>query len=69
VVWEEVAGCVLRSTWDYHLPRADFLEWVDRVAALTRLWNPARVVRWNGHKSYLRDLERRGIAWVPPSCD
>jgi glutathione synthase/RimK-type ligase-like ATP-grasp enzyme len=29
------------------------------------LYNPAGIVRWNTHKSYLRDLERRGVPIVP----
>ncbi|HEX3344726.1 MAG TPA: hypothetical protein VHS09_09150, partial [Polyangiaceae bacterium] len=29
------------------------------------LWNPAGVVRWNAHKSYLLDLEARGVPVVP----
>ncbi|MGD0257733.1 MAG: hypothetical protein ABSB90_07645 [Thermoplasmata archaeon] len=65
VVWNEFDAAVLRSTWDYHLRRAEFLDWVDEVARATRLWNPAPVVRWNSHKSYLRDLQRRGVAIVP----
>ena len=33
--------------------------------ATTDLWNPAPVVRWNSHKSYLIDLADRGVDVVP----
>jgi len=59
--WESAAAVVIRSTWDYHLRRAEFLTWVDRVAAATTLHNDARVVRWNSHKRYLDELAKRHI--------
>ncbi|HMA36602.1 MAG TPA: hypothetical protein VKY74_19260 [Chloroflexia bacterium] len=65
VDWAAVPLCVIRSTWDYHLRRAAFLAWATRVAAVTALWNPAPLVRWNTHKSYLRDLAARGVPTVP----
>jgi hypothetical protein len=62
--WGDFDACVIRSTWDYHLRRDAFLGWVDRTAEVTHLWNPAGLIRWNSHKSYLRDLERRGVPIV-----
>jgi glutathione synthase/RimK-type ligase-like ATP-grasp enzyme len=56
---------LLRSTWNYSEHPAEFLAWVDRTSARTPLWNPATVVRWNAHKSYLLDLEARGVPVVP----
>jgi hypothetical protein len=56
---------VIRSTWNYAERPADFLAWVDRVAARSTLWNQRETVRWNAHKSYLLDLEARGIPVVP----
>ena len=63
--WAEFDAAVVRSTWDYHLRHAEFLAWLDRVATLTRLWNPPALVRWNSHKSYLADLARSGVPVVP----
>lgn len=60
--WSSVDVAVLRSTWDYHLRHHAFLEWVQRVP---RLLNPSRVVLWNSHKGYLKELEARGIQTVP----
>jgi hypothetical protein len=63
--WEDFDRCVLRSTWDYHRKFAEFNAWLDRVEPLTELWNPPPILRWNVRKTYLRDLEERGVAIVP----
>jgi hypothetical protein len=57
--------CVLRSCWDYHFVPGRFVEWLTDAAARTRLLNPLPVVRWNLHKSYLRELEAAGVPVVP----
>jgi hypothetical protein len=56
---------LLRSTWNYPQRPDDFLGWVSRVASVSALYNPVDVVRWNVHKRYLLDLERRGVPVVP----
>jgi hypothetical protein len=61
VAWDSAAAVVIRSTWDYHLRLGEFLRWVDRVAAATKLHNDARIVRWNSHKRYLDELAKREI--------
>ncbi len=64
----ELAGArlvLLRSTWNYSLRPREFLEWVDRTARATRLFNPAETVRWNAPTSYLLDLRARGVPVVP----
>jgi hypothetical protein len=63
--WSRASVSVIRSTWDYHLRYEEFLAWVDRVSTLTTLWNPPEAVRWNTRKTYLRDLEERGIPIIP----
>jgi glutathione synthase/RimK-type ligase-like ATP-grasp enzyme len=63
--WSRVRACLIRSTWDYTNRRDAFVEWAEQVESRTRLFNSARVVRWNTHKRYLHDLERRGVAVVP----
>jgi glutathione synthase/RimK-type ligase-like ATP-grasp enzyme len=74
--WSASRLCVLRSTWDYHERCDEFIAWVDRASSLTVLKNDPDVLRWNAHKSYLLELERRGVpvvptAWVPRGepCD
>lgn len=65
VRWEAFELVLIRTTWDYTHKRAAFLEWSERVDRVSRLLNPARIVRWNTHKSYLRDLADRGVPVVP----
>lgn len=65
VDWAAFDACLIRTTWDYTDRRGEFVAWAERVAGLTRLFNPPEVVRWNTHKSYLRDVEERGVPVVP----
>jgi hypothetical protein len=64
VDWSAFDAIVVRSTWDYHKRLDEFRAWIDRMEGLP-LWNPPVVLRWNTHKSYLLDLQARGIAIVP----
>jgi len=64
--WERYAAVLIRSTWDYHLRPAAFLEWAERVERSgAALWNPARVVRWNANKRYLAEIARAGVPVIP----
>jgi glutathione synthase/RimK-type ligase-like ATP-grasp enzyme len=65
VDWEAFDLVLIRSTWDYHHRRPEFLAWCERVAGVTALWNRLEVIRWNTHKSYLRELEEREVPVVP----
>jgi hypothetical protein len=65
VDWGSFDAVLIRTTWDYQERRDAFVAWAERVAAVTRLFNPFGVVRWNTHKSYLRDLEARGVPVIP----
>ncbi|MCE9673151.1 hypothetical protein LY474_35625 [Myxococcus stipitatus] len=72
VVWDDptvdfatVRVAVVRNTWDSHLRRNTFVAWATKVGRLTRLYNPADVLRWNTHKDYLRTLEGKGIPITP----
>ncbi|MEZ4472246.1 MAG: hypothetical protein R3F60_15915 [bacterium] len=65
VDWGTYDGILIRSTWDYAPRRAEFVAWATRVAACTRLLNPADVVRWNTDKRYLSALAQAGVPTVP----
>lgn len=65
VNWSRFELALLRSTWDYTTRLPEFLQWLDRAAAQTRLFNPQPVVRWNVDKHYLAELARAGVAIVP----
>lgn len=75
VEWADFDVALLRSCWDYHEDVDAFREWLDDLEATgVTLRNPAHVVRWNLHKSYLRDLADAGVptldtAWVEASHD
>lgn len=63
--WSAFDAVVIRSTWDYTDRLAEFLDWVDRVDAVTMLINDADVIRWNTDKRYLADLAAEGIDVAP----
>ena len=63
--WEDFDLVVLRGTWDYAERIGEFLAWTDHVATVSRLLNPAPVVRWNTDKRYLAALEDAGVPIVP----
>jgi hypothetical protein len=66
VDWRRFDAVIIRTTWDYHeAPEAfvSVLEQVKRSGA--PLENGLDLVIWNMNKTYLRDLERRGIPIVP----
>jgi glutathione synthase/RimK-type ligase-like ATP-grasp enzyme len=65
VAWDAFDLAVVRTTWDYVDDRDAFVAWAAATAERTALWNPADVLRWNTHKSYLLELEDRGAPVVP----
>ena len=65
VDWDQYEAVIVRTTWDYHKEPQGFvrvLEAIDRSHA--QLINPLHLLRWNLHKSYLRELEAQGIRIV-----
>lgn len=65
VDWESFDLVIIRNTWDYPDRRDEFVSWCERVEGLTRLLNPASIVRWDCDKVYLRDLAEAGVPVVP----
>lgn len=63
--WATYGHVLIRSTWDYTSRPQQFADWTQRVARTGVLLNPAPVVAWNLDKTYLRDLEQRGLPIVP----
>jgi hypothetical protein len=63
--WSGPKISLLRSTWDYHLRRDEFLAWAARASLRGRLHNPFPVVAWNTDKRYLKQLEASGVPVVP----
>lgn len=63
--WAGYERVVLRSAWDYAERLGEFLAWVDAVAAVTDLRNPAPMVRWSTDKHYLLELADAGVPVAP----
>lgn len=64
--WASFDALLVRSIWDYHLNTDGFLSWLARVEQLKiPVWNPVDVLRWNHHKFYLSELEKRGVKIAP----
>ena len=63
--WAEYGAAVIGTTWDYWDRAAVFLSQLEAISSRTRLFNPVPLVRWNGHKGYLRDLEALGAHLIP----
>lgn len=65
VDWSAFDLVLLRTPWDYQERLPAFRDWTRRVAEVTRLEHDAEVVRWNSRKTYLRDLQARGVPIAP----
>lgn len=65
VDWAQAGAVIIRSTWDYHQRFDEFMRWLDRVGSVTQLWNPPNVIKRNAVKTYLRELDARGVPVVP----
>ena len=63
--WSDFDAVIIRSTWDYWYDVQGFLETLEKIDRQTRLANALDLVRWNLRKTYLRDLEERGVGIVP----
>ena len=59
VDWSRFAAVVIRSCWDYHLRRDEFLRWMESIEP--PVFNPRDVIAWNSHKRYLLDMRSRGV--------
>ena len=65
VDWSGYDRVVLRSAWDYPQRLAEFLSWIDEVAAVSDLVNPPATVRWSLDKQYLADVAEAGLPITP----
>jgi len=63
--WSDFDAVIIRSTWDYCHDAPTFLETLERINRETMLANCLELVRWNLVKTYMRDLEVKGIGIVP----
>lgn len=66
VDWNDFEAVIIRTPWDYQRDPQAFLQILENIeASSARLENSLDIVRWNLKKTYLRDLEEKGINIVP----
>jgi glutathione synthase/RimK-type ligase-like ATP-grasp enzyme len=63
--WSDFDAALIGTTWDYWDHWDTFLETLANIEAQIPLFNGAKLVRWNSHKGYLRDLEAKGALLIP----
>ena len=63
--WSLFDLVIIRTPWDYFLHLEEFLSWVEDVEKVTRVLNSSRILRWNSHKKYLKELSSFGVPTVP----
>jgi glutathione synthase/RimK-type ligase-like ATP-grasp enzyme len=70
VDWNDFEAVIIRTTWDYQKSPAEFLEVLRKIdASNARLENSLAIVEWNLAKTYLRELEAKGVRIVPTIWD
>jgi len=66
VDWNAYAMVVIRWPWDYWHHKDEFISVLEAIdASSAKLQNSLATVRWNINKSYLKDLQSRGVQIVP----
>jgi len=63
--WCDFDAVIVRSTWDYGHDMSAFLDTLEQIDDETRLGNPLDIIHWNFEKTYLVDLESKGVGIVP----
>lgn len=65
IPWGDFDAVIIRSTWDYWNDVPAFLDVLAQIDRETHLANPLDVVHWNLAKTYMLDLEGKGVGIVP----
>lgn len=64
--WNRYDAVVIRTTWDYQDDPQAFMKVLEQIeTSEAQLQNSLELVRWNLSKTYLKELEEKGIAIVP----
>jgi glutathione synthase/RimK-type ligase-like ATP-grasp enzyme len=70
VDWNDYDAVIIRSTWDYQEDCDAFLAVLQTIEASSALLvNPFELVQWNVSKTYLQELQRKGVMIVPTLWD
>jgi glutathione synthase/RimK-type ligase-like ATP-grasp enzyme len=66
VNWNDYESVIVRSTWDYQNNHKKFLLVLENINnSSATLFNDFKTIKWNMNKTYLRDIQERGINIVP----
>lgn len=63
--WDAHDLYVNRCTWRYQFKYAQWLSWLDQVAANLPILNPAPILRMTSDKRYMTEIEAAGVVCVP----
>jgi hypothetical protein len=63
--WSRFRLAVVRGIWDYFVKPQAYAQWLQRVEPQVELFNPVRLLKWNGHKAYLVELAQAGLSVTP----
>lgn len=64
--WSSTKTVLVRAVWDWFTRYHEFITWVKITATETTFINSAKLIDWNVHKLYLKELELEEIE-IPPS--
>ena len=66
VNWNKYQLAIVRTTWDYFENSQLFFDQLKKIEESScKLINPYSMMKWNSHKTYLRELSEHGFATVP----
>lgn len=66
VDWRRFAAVMVNCAWDYQDRHTDFLATLDHIAGLgVPVFNDPATIRWNIRKTYLREIEAKGVPVIP----
>ncbi len=65
VSWQDFDAVIIGTAWDYWDRHVEFLAKLVDIETQTRLFNSTSIIKWNSHKKYLLDLERKGAKLIP----
>lgn len=64
--WDQFDAVIVRSPWDYQQSPEAFLQCLRGIeASRAYLDNPLPLMEWNLHKTYLKDMEAKGVITLP----
>jgi glutathione synthase/RimK-type ligase-like ATP-grasp enzyme len=64
--WKAYDLVITKSPKKYYRRYEEFIQWTKNLEiARANILNLAATLRWNAHKQYLLDLQRKGVAIVP----